>query len=84
MSTSLACKVLKQFGFTSYVGHQDMANLLTSLIGAPVEFNRVSTKFDNLKDTDKIIVAQYMGGRLPEGSTTLPEGAKIEFFQINF
>ena len=27
---------------------------------------------------------QYTGPRLPEGATTLPEGANIEFFEVSF
>lgn len=30
-----------------------------------------------LKPTEEVLVAQYIGERLPEGATTLPEGAKI-------
>lgn len=31
---------------------------------------------------DRVLVAQYVGDRLPEGATTLPAGAKIEFFLV--
>jgi hypothetical protein len=57
----------------SIIGHQDLANIL----GVPM--NRESIKLDS---GDTLIVAQVMGGRLPEGSTTLPEGVKIQFLKV--
>lgn len=60
-------------GLTSAIGHQDTANVL----GVPM--NRVSVK---LSKGDTAFVAQLVGGRLPEGSTTLPEGFKFKFLKI--
>lgn len=31
---------------------------------------------------DRVLVAQYVGDRLPEGATALPAGAKIEFYLV--
>ena len=64
--------VLKSYD-QSIIGHEDLANIL----GVPC--NRVNTK---LKEGDILFVAQYVGGRLPEGSSTLPEGAEIKFIKI--
>ena len=47
----------------SAIGHKDTANVLG------VEMNRVNV---TLKKGDTAFVAQLQGGRLPEGSTTLP------------
>ena len=58
---------------TSIIGHADLANILG------VKTNRVNTK---LKDGDVLYVAQYVGGRLPEGMTTLPDGAEIKFYKV--
>lgn len=58
---------------TSVVGHQDTANVL----GVPC--NRVSV---TLNEGDILYVAQVMGGRLPEGTTTLPEGFTLKFFKV--
>jgi hypothetical protein len=66
-------------GFISAIGHQDTANILTNLLGIAVFVNRVNVVLDN--DTT-LIVAQYKGPRLAEGTTTLPEGAKIEFYKV--
>lgn len=60
-------------GFKSAIGHQDTANIL----GVPM--NRVSCK---LKIGEIAYVVQLQGGRLPEGSTTLPEGFSFKFYQI--
>ena len=54
----------------SAVGHADTANVLG------VAMNRVSVTLDK---GDKIVVAQLVGGRLPEGSTTLPNGFAFKY-----
>ena len=63
----------------SIVGHADIASILTSMLGREVAMNRVSQR---LNDGDELFVAQYIGPRLPEGATTLPEGARIEFYKL--
>jgi len=59
----------------SAIGHQDLADYLG------VEMNRINTKLDA---DDVLYVAQFMGGRLPEGTTMLEaeEMGKLVFFQI--
>jgi hypothetical protein len=66
-------------GFTSVVGHQDTANVLTTLLGVEVPMNRVSVR---LEAGDVLYVAQVTGGRLPEGCTTLPQGMSLGFFRL--
>jgi hypothetical protein len=58
---------------TSAVGHADTAHVLG------VEPNRINVK---LAEDDVLTVAQIMGGRLPEGATTLPEGFHMDFFEV--
>lgn len=60
-------------GLKSAVGHQDTANVLG------VECNRVNV---SLEKGDTAYVAQLQGGRLPEGSTTLPDGFKFKFLKV--
>lgn len=60
-------------GLISAIGHQDTAFVLG------VEMNRVNV---SLKVGDIAYVAQLMGGRLPEGSTTLPEGFSFKFLRV--
>ena len=58
---------------TSAVGHQDTANVLG------VKFNRMNLQ---LQAGDELYVAQLVGGRLPEGSTTLPEGFAFKYLKV--
>ena len=60
-------------GLTSAVGHQDTANVLN------VPMNRINV---SLSKGDVAYVAQLQGGRLPEGSTSLPEGFSFKFFKV--
>jgi len=63
----------------SFIGHTDTANVLSSLLGIPIAVNRASF---TAQQGEQFIVAQFSGPRLPEGSTTLPEGAKIIFWLV--
>lgn len=67
------------FSFTSAIGHADTAAVVSSIIGQELPAQRINLK---LQKGDILIVAQLMGGRLPEGSTTLPEGFSIKFFNV--
>ena len=57
----------------SAIGHQDTANVL----GVPM--NRINV---HLNKGDVAYIAQLQGGRLPEGSTTLPDGFKFKFIKV--
>lgn len=70
-------KKLLSDGFVSAIGHQDTAAVVSNLLGMEVPANRISVELKNLNDI--IIIAQVMGGRLPEGATTIPEGMSIKF-----
>ena len=63
----------------SCVGHADTARVLTSLLGREVPCNRESI---SLMEGDELYVAQIIGGRLPEGATTLPEGVSFKFIKV--
>lgn len=65
--------------FVSVVGHADTANMLSHMTGSIIPVNRVSVR---LNKGDTMLVAQYIGTRLPEGAITLPEGAKIEWLLV--
>ncbi len=60
-------------GLTSAIGHADTARVLG------VEMNRVNV---TLQKGDIAYVAQLQGGRLPEGSTTLPDGFTFKFIKV--
>lgn len=59
-------------GLVSAIGHQDTANVLG------VDMKRINVV---LSAGDIFYVAQLQGGRLPEGSTTLPEGYSFKFLK---
>lgn len=61
-------------GLVSAIGHADTAAVLG------VDMNRVNV---SLSDGDALYVAQLTGGRLPEGSTTLPDGFSFVFLRID-
>lgn len=63
----------------SAVGHEDTARILSGMLDKEIKFNRVSNRFES---GDKFIVAQVIGGRLPAGATTLPEGTKMVLLEI--
>ena len=63
----------------SAIGHADTAAVLSDLLGFEVPMNRTSVTLD--EDTE-LYVAQLVGGRLPEGSTTLPEGFTFKFYRV--
>ena len=65
--------------FVSAIGHADMAELVSQQLGQPVPMNRHSV---TLTPGDVVLVAQYTGPRLPEGATTLPEGATITWWRV--
>lgn len=70
---------LEKQDFISVVGHEDTANVLSNMLGVKVKQNRVNL---SLTEKDTLIVAQLIGGRLPEGSTTLPKGFEFKFVKI--
>jgi hypothetical protein len=63
----------------SAVGHTDTAKIFTEKLGYKIEPNRISFKLDIF---DTALIGQYVGPRLPEGATTLPEGATIEWWLV--
>lgn len=74
-------KLILGQGFESYIGHQDTANVLSNELGLDVPCNGGMLL---LGKNDVVIVAQYMGGRLPEGATQLPEGATFNYYLVKY
>lgn len=66
-------KLVESGDFISAVGHTDTAMVL----GVPCNRTNIS-----LEEGDTLYVAQLNGGRLPEGSTTLPEGFSFTFYKV--
>lgn len=72
--------ILLESGYTSAIGHADTAVVFASVLGVAVPFNRATV---TLNRGDEAIVGQYRGPRLPEGATSLPEGASIEWLHVS-
>lgn len=67
---------------TNAIGHADTDTLVRNDLKIDTPFGqRLTVEF---KHKDLMIVAQYKGPRLPDGTTVLPDGATIEYFKINF
>lgn len=63
----------------SCVGHADTAAVYSDQLMRRVPVQRTSVR---LTRGDVLYVGQIVGGRLPEGSTTLPDGVSIEWMQV--
>lgn len=63
----------------SVIGHADTAKLVGEQLGVDLPVNRVNVK---LSVGEHLIVAQYVGPRLPEGTTELPAGARIDYYVV--
>jgi len=62
------------------VGHPDTDRLIREKLGLSLPAGE--RKSIQLKIGDILVVAQYLGPRLPEGTTQLPPGARIEFVRV--
>ena len=70
---------IKEAETISAVGHPDTAAVISDLLGKEVPANRISI---SLEKGDVLYVAQLLGGRLPEGCKSLPEGFQIKFYKV--
>ena len=62
--------------FASIVGHANTAAVFSDILGLDVPCSRGTFQ---LEEGITLFVGQYKGPRLPEGATSLPEGAKVEW-----
>ena len=69
-------KELSRFA-VSAIGHEDTARAVSIMMDTEFQQNRISLEFKG-----SLLVAQYRGPRLEEGTTTLPEESKIEFWLV--
>jgi len=63
----------------SAIGHPDTAQVVSKIIGCNIPANRFSI---DMVSGDIVYVAQVIGGRLPEGTTILPDGVSIAFYKV--
>lgn len=64
----------------SAVGHADTATLFSAILDTPVEVFRMNVE---LMPNMWLLLGQYRGPRLPEGATSLPEGASIAWYVVS-
>lgn len=64
----------------SAIGHQDTAKVLSNLLNRTIECDRKNV---TLTENDTLFVFQVVGGRLPEGATTLPENFTFKVLKIH-
>lgn len=64
-------------GFESGMGHS--TELVSTVLGMDIPVNRITNKIQN---GESVLVAQYVGPRLPEGAVELPEGASLKFIKV--
>lgn len=74
--------ILLSKNINSYVGHADTAIILSRIFNIDIQANRTSFTFS--ETNNKLLVAQYSGPRLPEGTTELPEGSGFRYFLITY
>ena len=79
VSRKVAASLAADCNCVSAVGHADTAAVFASVLGVPVACNRATV---TLKYGDVALVGQYSGPRLPEGCSTLPEGAAIKWMIV--
>lgn len=72
-------KEILEDGFVSAIGHEDTANVLSDILEISIPCNRINI---SLEKGDTIIVAQFVGGRLPVGATKLPDNLKLKFLLV--
>ena len=64
----------------SAIGHAETAALVSGLLGQTVPMARITVP--TLERGDVHFVALYQGPRLPEGATTLPDGATLRLYKL--
>ena len=92
ISAAQAAEIIEgSLEWVSAVGHADTAALFSAQLGREISFNRISIDKDFFARTsidrrvpynNQILAGVYSGPRLPEGSTTLPEGASIQWVLV--
>jgi hypothetical protein len=80
ISLDQAKDIVTDNGIDSAVGHSDTAAVFTEQLGVEVPVNRATIA---LEKGEKVLVGQYKGPRLPEGCTSLPDGASINWCLVS-
>lgn len=79
ISQEEASRIVRFYKWQSCVGHADTAMVFGNQLGIEIPLNRINLK---VKSEDNLLVGQLVGGRLPEGATTLPDGFSIKWMMV--
>ena len=66
-------------GFVSSIDNAELAAVVSNMIKLPVPVNKCDVKLNNHSE---LIMVNLLGGTLPKGCTSLPEGFEIEWYLI--
>lgn len=66
----------------NFIGHPDTDRVVRDSLARWVAIPEGKRGNLKLLHGESLLIAQYIGPRLPEGATTLPEGATIDWFAV--
>lgn len=81
ISLATAKRIVEKDDTRSAVGHADIAAIMSSLLGIYIPASRSTIEFSGI---NPMLVGQYRGPRLPEGATSLPENANVEWWLVEY
>ena len=71
---------LRNVEFTSAIGSDDLASILTKELGKEVKMNRGNIE---IEEGDTLYVVSIIGGKLPLGSKKLPSSHKLQITKVS-
>lgn len=79
ISTKHAGNLVRDYYTVCAIGHTDTMAVVNNDLCTEFQANRMTV---SLEQGDTLVVAQYKGPRLEEGTKELPEGATIEYYLV--
>lgn len=79
VTVEVARDLVRSLGVVSAVGHADTAAVFSHQLDTPIPMCRSTVR---LTPGSTVLVGQLTGPRLPEGATSLPEGAAITWVTV--
>lgn len=76
ISKDEAAELLQNNEFESYIGHSDTVTVINNELNIGAMLQR---KFAKINSDDILVIAQFVGGRLPEGCCKLPDNIELKY-----